>query len=156
MTRFTLAALAALLPVAAVAHDGVHINDAYLRSANPKTAAAFMQLENHADRDCRLIGVSTDAAERAELHTHRDEGGVMKMVKVEEGFTVPAGGTHQLQRGGDHVMLMGLTSALTDGQTITMAFDFGDCGQEQAEITVDNQRAPDAAADGDDHGAHSH
>ncbi len=156
MTRFTLAALAALLPVAAVAHDGVHINDAYLRSANPKTAAAFMELENHTDRECRLIGVSTDAAERAELHTHRDEGGVMKMVHVTEGFAVPAKGKHNLERGGDHVMMMGLTNALTDGQVITMAFDFGDCGQEQAEVTVDNQRAPDAAAQGGDHGAHSH
>lgn len=160
MTRFPLAALAVLMPVAAAAHDGVHINDAYLRSANPKTAAAFMELENHADRECRLVGVSTDAAEVAELHTHQDDAGVMKMIKVEDGFAVPAGGKHHLQRGGDHVMLMGLTAPLTDGQTITMQFDFGECGQEQAEIAVDNQRAPDDAAHGgghgDDHGPHSH
>jgi copper(I)-binding protein len=143
MKSIYLAAVAALIPFAAAAHDGVEVQDAYARSANPVTGAAFMVLSNHVDRDCRLSGVSSDVAERVELHTHREVDGVMKMTEVEEGFPIPANGTHELARGGDHVMFLGLKSPLEDGQTIPLTLDFGDCGTEQVEVPVDNQRTPE-------------
>lgn len=137
---FPAAAVAALMPVAAIAHDGVDVQDAYARSANPMTGAAFMTLSNHRDVDCRLIGVASDAAERVELHTHREVDGVMKMIHVEEGFDIPAYGTRHLERGGDHVMFMGLKRPMADGDTIPLTLDFGDCGTQQVEVPVDNRR----------------
>ena len=38
----------------------------------------------------------------------KNDSGAMQMQPKADGFTVPAGGTHVLQPGGDHVMLMGL------------------------------------------------
>ncbi|MFN3275149.1 MAG: copper chaperone PCu(A)C [Paracoccus sp. (in: a-proteobacteria)] len=154
-----VAAMAALTPLAALAHDGMHINDAYARSTNPMTGAIFMELENHREVGCTLQAVASDVAERVELHTHKEEDGVMRMLKVEEGFAVPAGEVRQLDRGGDHVMLLGLTRPLADGDTIALSLDFGDCGTEEAEAVVDNQRmggAHDAggAAAADEHAGH--
>ena len=151
MIRMTLAALAVLTPVTALAQEGLAIRDAYVRSANPKTAAAFMVVENHGATDCRLTGVSSDAAERVELHTHAEQDGVMKMQKIEGGIDIPAGADHALARGGDHVMLMGLTKPLTDGDTVALALDFGPCGTQQVEAALDNDRAEEAHTG---HGAH--
>lgn len=155
MKLAVFAGLAATFPLAALAHDGMHINDAYARSANPVTGAVFMELENHRAVECTLTAVTSDIAERIELHTHLEQDGIMRMVEVEEGFLVPAGETRMLERGGDHVMLMGLTRPLTDGEMIPLSFDFGDCGIEEALVVVDNQRRPGDQAP--DHGhAHGH
>lgn len=145
MIRMTLAALAVLSPAAALAHDGLAIRDAYARSANPRTGAVFMVVENHRDVECSLSGVSSDAAEMVELHTHAEVDGVMKMQKLEGSIAIPAGGEHALARGGDHVMLMGLKTPLAQGDSVALTLDFGDCGTQQVDAPVDNDRAPEAA-----------
>lgn len=142
--------MALLLPLAgpALAQDNViEVHDAYVRSTNPKSGAAFMQIHNSGAEDCQLIAAATDAAGKAELHTHIDEDGVMKMVHVEEGFTVPAGGDFTLDRGGAHVMLMDLPTPLADGDEVVLSLDFGACGQQEVTAEVDNDRKP---------GAHDH
>ncbi len=146
MIRMTLAAVAALIPAAASAQDGLTVRDAYARSANPKTGAVFLVVENHRDAECRLTGVSSDAAEVAELHTHAEVDGVMKMQKIEGGITIPAGGEHALARGGDHVMLMGLKAPLAPGDSVALTLDFGPCGTQQVQAPVDNDRAPESHA----------
>lgn len=146
MIRMTLAALAVLSPAAAFAHDGLAIRDAYARSTNPKTAAVFMVVENHREVECRLSGVSSGATDRVELHTHAEEDGVMKMQKVEGGIAIPAGGEHALARGGDHVMLMGLTAPLADGDAVTLTLDFADCGTQPVEAVLDNDRTDESHA----------
>ncbi|MTD99886.1 copper chaperone PCu(A)C [Paracoccus sp. YIM 132242] len=151
MIRMTLAALTLVTPAVALAQDGLAIRDAYVRSANPKTAAAFMVVENRGATDCRLTGVSSDAAKVVELHTHAEQDGVMKMQKIEGGIAIPAGGDHALARGGDHVMLMGLAKPLADGDSIALTLDFGPCGTQQVEAALDNDRAEAAP---EDHGGH--
>lgn len=143
-----IAALTVLaLPVAGFAQDAsIEVSDAYARGANPKAGAAFMTLRNTGTTDCELVAVATPAAEVAELHTHKDGGdGVMKMMKLEDGITIPAGGEHMLARGGDHVMMMGLTAPLENGQDVALSLDFGACGKVEATVPVDNDRKPDAA-----------
>ena len=156
MKFFAILATAAVLsPIAAVAHDAIDVVDAYARGANPKAGAAFMVLDNHREVACTLVGVSSDAAAKTELHTHTEVEGVMKMHAIEGGIEVPPGAKHALQRGGDHVMLMGLTAPLEDGMTVALTLDFGDCGTQQIDVPVDNQRAADhAQMPHDDHAAH--
>ncbi|MFD1882241.1 copper chaperone PCu(A)C [Paracoccus pacificus] len=146
-----IAACAALTPMAALAHDGLKIDDPYARVTGAKatSGAAFMNIENHKSVACTLSGVSTDVAERAELHTSTtDANGVTKMVKIENGIEIPANGAHPLTRGGDHLMLMGLKKPLADGDKFAVSFDFGECGKLDAEIPVDSARKPDAGAAG--------
>lgn len=146
MKTIRYAAVAALFPLTAFAHDGMAVKDAYMRSTNPKVAAAFMVLDNHRAVACTLTGVSSDAAEKVELHTHQETDGVMKMGKIEGGIEVPAKKQHALQRGGDHVMMMGLHTPVQDGQTVMLTLDFGECGTLDVDVPVDNQRSADTPA----------
>lgn len=150
MKTTLFAAAAALLPLTVQAHDGMHAENAYIRSTNPMTGAAFMLLENHRAVPCTLSAVTSDIAERIELHTHEEADGIMRMRQLEGGIEVPAGESASLDRGGNHVMLLGLTRPLADGDTVTLALDFGDCGIEEVEAVVDNAR------EGGGHGGHDH
>lgn len=144
MKTLKIAAAAALLPVCAFAQEGLSIHDAYARSANMMAGAAFFMIENAGDKDCQLQNAASDIAKKVELHTHKEVDGVMKMIHVVEGFTIPAGGHHALQRGGDHVMFMGLHQPMKTGDVVPVTLDFGDCGTLSVEIPVDNDRRADA------------
>ncbi|ALG89222.1 MULTISPECIES: copper chaperone PCu(A)C [Actibacterium] len=137
-----LAAISFALPALA---DGIMIEDPYARASTmlSQSGAAFMVLKNRADSDDRLVGATSDVAERVELHTHiSDAQGVMQMVEVEEGFPIPAGGSHALARGGDHVMFLGLTRPLQQGDVIQVTLSFEKAGDITVDIPVDLQRKP--------------
>lgn len=160
MTKFSLfmAAVSAFFFLSsgqmAAAHDGMRIEDPYARvmGASAKAGAVFMTLLNHSLDDDRLIGVTTDAAERAELHAHSmEENGVMKMGEVKEGFPIAGMETHLLDRGGNHIMLLGLTRTLKQGDIITLTLTFERSGEMIIDVPVDNDRAPEAM----DHSGHS-
>ena len=136
---------ATLLMATSAFAEGLMVKDPYARAARPNapTGAAFMKLINHSDQDITLMGVSSDVAKRVELHAHIDNGeGVMKMSEIEGGITIPAGEMHMMNRGGDHVMMMGLTQSLVDGETFSVTFEFENGAEMVVEIPVDNARKP--------------
>ncbi len=142
--KTVLAATAAAL-LAAPALAEITIEDAYARSASPvaKAGAAFMTLVNTGETDDRLIAASSEVAKRVELHTHSENAeGVMMMMEVEEGFPIPARGSHTLARGGDHVMFMGLTGPWAHGDSLTVTLTFEEAGEMTVEIPVDLERQP--------------
>lgn len=121
----------------------IKVEDAYARASgkSAKSGAAFMMLTNDSDTADRLIAVKSDAAKRAELHTHKENAdGLMQMIHVEEGFAIPAGQTHMLKRGGDHVMLMGLTAPMAHGDTVTVTLIFEQAGEVTIDVPVDLER----------------
>ncbi|WBU63242.1 copper chaperone PCu(A)C [Paracoccus aerodenitrificans] len=136
-----LAALPVASPVLAADAPAIEIHDAFARSSNQKTGAAFMMIGNTGDTACTLSAVSTPAAEKAEFHTNiQHDNGMMQMVPIEGGIEIPAGEEHALARGGDHVMMMGLTGPMENGDEITLSLDFGDCGTVETVVPVDNDR----------------
>jgi hypothetical protein len=139
-----LAATAVLLAVPTLAQD-IEVRDAYARAASPaaKSGAAFMEIVNTGAEDDRLVAAVSDVAARVELHTHVQEGDVMRMIHVEEGFPLPAGETLTLERGGRHVMFMGLSRPLEHGDTVAVTLDFERAGDMTVEIPVDLERMPD-------------
>ena len=154
--RAKAAAIAAATLIALPAFaDSIEVMDPYARasSAMAKAGAAFMTLHIIAGLEDLLIGARTDASKRTELHTHEETGdGIMKMVEVEEGFPVAAGEKIHLKRGGEHVMLMGLTAPLEQGKEINVTLIFETAGEIEVTIPVDNERAPQAGA----HGSNGH
>jgi periplasmic copper chaperone A len=143
--KYLAAAGAMALAVPAFAAEGITISDAYARAstAMSMSGAAFMVIENHTDADDRLVSASSEVAERVELHTHIETDGVMRMVEVEEGFVIPAGGSHVLQRGGDHVMFLGLREAFEHGESISVTLTFETAGDIVIEIPIDLERGVD-------------
>jgi hypothetical protein len=157
----TALAVAFALPAAA---QTITIDDAYARSSSmgATSGAAFFIIENKGTEADHLLSASSMIAERTELHTHiADANGVMQMVEVPEGWDIPAGGTHELKRGADHVMFLGLKQPLLQGDIVELTLKFAKAGDVVVAIPVDLQRgAPasgmvmgGAAAPAMDHGA---
>lgn len=147
------AAFAVLLAIPALAHDGPHVHDPYARVSPSGSGAVFLVIENHSANDDRLVSAASDVADRVEMHTHlTDSNGVMQMVEVPEGFVVKGESTRALERGGDHIMLLGLKRDLKDGDTfdLTLTFERGEV--ITVTVPVDNARKP--AGHGTDHGGH--
>lgn len=152
-----MAATVLSLPAAAEMAK-IMVDDAYARASTPsaKSGAAFMGLMNHSGEDDRLISASSDVAAKVELHTHlEDANGVMRMVEVEEGFVIPAGETLMMERGGKHVMFMGLNEPFEQGKMVEVTLTFEKAGDVAVQIPVDLERQPGAGAHGG-HGDHNH
>ncbi len=152
-TTIAAALSACIFALPAFAAD-IMIMDPYARAASPsaKAGAAFMMIHNTGSTDDRLIAARTDAAKRVELHTHVESGdGVFKMMEIEGGIDLPAGATHHMARGGDHVMLMGLTGPLNQDAEIEVTLVFEEAGEVVVSIPVDNARKPKHG----DHSGHS-
>ncbi|QFT64273.1 copper chaperone PCu(A)C [Roseivivax sp. THAF30] len=152
MFRTTLIASAAALFASAAAAE-ITVSDAYIRSATPSapTGAAFMVIENTGDAPMRLVTAASEIATRVELHTHNEaENGMMQMVEIEDGIEIAPGATHELARGGDHVMFMGLNDPLIQGETVPVTLGFEDGTEVSLDIMVDRERQDM------DHGAMDH
>jgi copper(I)-binding protein len=141
-----VALLAGNLPVLAE-KNGILIEDGYARAtgAAAKTGAAFMAITNNNDAPDRLIGAESGAAKRIELHTHIMTDGVAKMRHLEDGIPLPPGETVLLQRGGLHVMFMGLNGPFATDTQVAATLVFENAGKIDVAIPVDLERMPDHA-----------
>jgi len=124
------------------------VEDSYARVApNAPAGAVFMTILNSGATPDTLVGVDSAVAKRVELHTHIERDGVMMMRPIEGGIEIAAEGMHMLERGGDHVMLMGLTEPLADGDEVELTLMFEEAGEVTVVVSVDNARGQ---------GGHSH
>jgi periplasmic copper chaperone A len=145
-----------LLPAAALAEVEVHEPYAIASHAGAQSGAAFMVIHNHGGPDDRLLSVRSDVAARTELHTHiMADDGAMQMVHVTEGFPLPTDAEILMDRGGAHVMFLGLTQPFEDGLTFDLTLVFEVAGEVTIPVTVDLDRLGEGAMEGHDaHGDH--
>ena len=155
--KMLLAAAAVSFALPAFAEGTITVVDPYARfMPGAKAGAAFMVIENTGAEDDRLIDARSDISMKTELHTHKaGDGGMMQMVHVPEGFVIPAGGTHALARGGDHVMFMGLKSMPQQGDKVPVTLVFEKAGEVVVEVPVDMMRE-DAPMQGGMGAGHKH
>ncbi len=153
------AALLALLAIPAFAHGfkvgSIEIEHPWARASagSAENGAAYMVLNNEGKEADKLVAASSPAADRVELHTHIDEGGVMKMRQINT-VDIASGGTVKLAPGGLHVMLLGLKAPLVKGKAFPLTLTFEKAGTVLVEISV--QGAGDAHADHDGKGGEHH
>ncbi|WP_372738057.1 copper chaperone PCu(A)C [Neptunomonas sp.] len=128
----------ALLLASHFALADVNVESAYVRAVPPgqMNSAAFMQLKNEGPGDISLVAAKSQAAKNAELHTHTQDNGVMRMRQVSE-ISLPAGEVITLQPGGMHIMLIGLTQNLAAGENISLSLEFSDGSQQALEVPVE-------------------
>ena len=124
------AALLATATLSAQAGD-IRVSDPYARAVPPgqPNSAVFMTLVNSSKENRALVAAETPSAGVVELHTHINEGGMMKMRKVDK-IEIPAGQTVTLKPGGLHVMLIGLKEPLEPGKEVHMNLIFDKGGKE--------------------------
>jgi copper(I)-binding protein len=115
--------------------DKLTVKNAWIQEGPPsqKITAGFMVIENHSSADLSLISASTDAARVVELHKMELEDGMMRMQKVDS-IKVPAGGSVELKPGGYHLMVIGLTRQLKEGDEVKVKLTFS--GSIEKIVTV--------------------
>ena len=106
--------------------DGIQVTDPYARTARPgaPSGAVYMVLENRGDAADQLLAAESPVAQIVQIHTHIEENGVMRMRQMADGIPLAPGNRHELARGGDHVMLMGLTRVPAAGETVPLTLRF--------------------------------
>ncbi len=133
--------------------SGVHAQDAVLKDlrirqaiASPsipgaQAGGAVATLENRGSVADKLMGASTPAAERVEIHVMKMENNIMRMreigpVEIKPGQTVVMGKSHP---EGLHMMLMGLKQPLKEGEKVPITLNFEKAGAVQLEMLVSGQ-----------------
>ncbi len=99
------------------------------------TGAGFLSVSNRGAAADRLLSASTPAARAVELHTMIRDGDVMRMRAV-EAVEVPPGQTVELRPGGLHMMLVGLSRPLREGEAVPVVLRFERAGEVRVELSV--------------------
>jgi copper(I)-binding protein len=126
----------ALLLAAGAAEAQVEIDKAWARATAPgaPVAGGYMTIRNKGAAD-RLIGASSSAAAKVELHVHIKEGEVVKMRQV-QAYDVPANGSFELKPGGAHLMFVQVARPFKEGDKIPVKLRFEKAGEVSVEFAV--------------------
>lgn len=108
----------------------ISVSDAWARATMPgqKVSGAYMQIQS--DTDARLVGVTSTAVPRVEVHEMKMDGGIMRMREL-EAIELPKGKTVSLAPGGLHIMLMNLAQPIAAGDVIPLTLTVESGGKRQ-------------------------
>jgi copper(I)-binding protein len=145
---------AGMLASPGAAHDyrlgQLVINHPWTRATPPSARAAggYLVIENRGGEADRLVGATFTRAGSTELHEMAHVNGVMRMREIAGGIVIPPGGKVELKPGGLHVMFMGLTGGLKEGESLSGTLVFEKAGTLAVEFKVE------AMGSGGGHGHH--
>jgi periplasmic copper chaperone A len=108
--------------------------------ATPKGAAVaggYLKITNTGTTPDRLLGGSSDAAKRFEIHEMSMTNGVMKMRELKNGLDIPPGATVELKPSSYHIMLQELARPLAKGERVKASLTFEKAGKGEVEFTVE-------------------
>jgi len=113
-----------------VSVGNITVSNAWSRASTGanRPSGAFLSVANKGSASDRLIGVQSPAAAKSALHNSVMEDGVMKMNHV-MAIDIPAGGMTMLKPGGFHIMLMGVTTLLKEGDMFPVTLTFEKAGK---------------------------
>jgi copper(I)-binding protein len=146
-----LAVAAIVSTTAAAAHEfqlgALKIDHPWARPTLPGQSAggAYLSVQNGGPTADRLLGGSTPAAARVEVHEMRMDGDVMRMREM-AALELPAGKMVTLAPGGLHLMLMGLKAPLKLGDKLPLKLRFDKAGEIEVMLHVENKPAAPADA----------
>lgn len=108
----------------------ISVTNAWARATVPgqQVSGAYMQIQS--DADARLVGASSTAVPRVEVHEMKMDGDVMRMRQVQS-IDLPKGKTVSLEPGGFHIMLMNLPKPIAAGDVIPLTLVVESGGKRQ-------------------------
>ncbi|HEY0847185.1 MAG TPA: copper chaperone PCu(A)C [Noviherbaspirillum sp.] len=122
--------------------NGLVLEKPYARETVPNQPAggAFVTIENKGNTDDKLVGASSPAAKKVELHTMTMDGNVMKMREVPS-IELKAGARVEMKPGqGYHLMLMGLQQPLKAGEKFPITLVFEKAGKTEVSFVVQSMK----------------
>lgn len=135
--------LAALLFAATCAHaqskGDLQLEKPWARATPPgaSVGGGYLVIRNKGAAGDRLVGVSSPASARMEMHEMTMEKDIMRMREV-KGIDVPAKGAAELKPGGFHLMFMELKAPLKLGDKVPVTLKFEKAGEVKAEFAVES------------------
>lgn len=105
-----------------------------------RPAVFYVKVTNNGSADDALIGITTPAAKMPMLHETVVTDGIASMPHAKS-IPVPAGETVALSPGGYHGMLMGLATALKEGDRFPVTLTFMNAGDVTVDVDVLSLRA---------------
>lgn len=128
---------AALDAAPAALATSMNVTQGFVRVPIPgqKNTAAFFSLNNTGKKAKSLVAITTKVAQRAEIHSHTMNNGIMRMRQVEQ-VSIVAGATTDFAPGGLHIMLFDVQRTLRTGDTIALTLIFADKTQLPIKIPV--------------------
>ena len=107
----------------------IKINDPWVRPSSEKMSTAlYFTIENSGSLSDTLFEVSSDIAEKVELHETYSDGDMMGMRKTEM-IVIGGNSSFELKPGGYHIMLMKLKKDLNDGDKVNVLLNFKRAGE---------------------------
>jgi copper(I)-binding protein len=112
-------------------------------------AAGYLTIRNTGTEPDRLIGGSTPAAGKFEVHEMSMDKGVMRMRPVTDGLVVKPGETVELKPQSFHIMMSGLKQPIEKGKSFKGSLVFEKAGTVDVDFTVEavGAAAPSTAHD---------
>ncbi|QPC95076.1 copper chaperone PCu(A)C [Mesorhizobium sp. INR15] len=105
--------------------------------AGAKVAGGYFTITNKGSTADRLVSISSDISEKAELHEMGVKDGVMTMRPVSDGLEIPAGGKVALAPGGYHLMFIGLKQQPKQGEKFSATLTFEKAGTVSVDFAVE-------------------
>jgi copper(I)-binding protein len=100
-------------------------------------AAGYATLRNNGATPDRLIGGSSEAGKRVEIHTMEMDQGVMRMRELKGGLEIKPGQTVELKPGSFHLMFVDLTRPLRKGDRVKGTLVFEQAGKVDIDYAVE-------------------
>jgi len=98
-------------------------------------SAIYLEIKNQGKKGDALIKAETDIATNVEIHKTVDNNGISSMVQLSK-VSIPANTTVQFTPGGLHIMILGVTSQLKDGDSFPLMLTFEHAGKIDVEVVV--------------------
>ena len=117
-----------------------------------ETASSYLTIENKGAAADRLVGASSDVAEKIEIEQISKVGGATQVKPVDGGLAIAPGEKMVLAPGGNRLGLQKLKSQLKKGAKVSMTLTFEKAGQVAVSFDVLSPAAkgpvaPKASAD---------
>lgn len=102
------------------------VKDTWVKTAKSGMSAAYGTVMNTTGTDVVIVSVTSSVSPRTELHETATVDGKTAMRPKDGGLVVPANGSHEFKPGGDHFMLMEVTSEVKAGDEVTFTLTLKD------------------------------
>jgi copper(I)-binding protein len=137
--------------MALAADAAVTISDQYAKPTAGKVGIAFFTAT--ATKNDAITGVTSACCDAVELHRTEKINGIMSMRKISE-LTLKKGTPHRVQPdepGGEHVMLIGLKSPLSESDEVRVTFTFDKAPSQTVTFPVVAPKTNSSAGDSSHH-----
>ncbi|MFF5974938.1 copper chaperone PCu(A)C [Streptomyces sp. NPDC012769] len=149
MTRRTTALSAAVALAAALALTGcssedgssggssagkpeLEVSGAFMPQPVMDMAGGFLTITNSGDTADKLTSVTSALSDDVQIHETKNQ----KMRQVKS-FDIPANGELRLERGGNHIMFMGLKQKPRQGEKVAVELHFEKSAPIKVELPVE-------------------